>query len=243
MFACEARGLRWLAEARALRIPRGDRGRAATRRASVPRARAGSQPAPRGARLRRAARPRARGAAPRGAPRLRPRPRQLHRDLAADEHAARRLARVLRERRLEPQLERAVDARPRRRTALQRGFERLCARMPELVRPGRAARAPARRSVGRQRASRDERGAPVLIDPAVYGGHREIDLAMMRLFGGFGARCFARVRRSVSARRTATRSASRCISSIRCSCTSTCSAAATSAPSNARFHRSCSSRA
>jgi fructosamine-3-kinase len=27
-------------------------------------------------------------------------------------------------------------------------------------------------------------GAPVLIDPAVYGGHREIDLAMLMLFGG-----------------------------------------------------------
>jgi len=27
-------------------------------------------------------------------------------------------------------------------------------------------------------------GAPVLIDPAVYGGHREVDLAMLALFGG-----------------------------------------------------------
>ncbi len=27
-------------------------------------------------------------------------------------------------------------------------------------------------------------GGPVLIDPAVYGGHREIDLAMLSLFGG-----------------------------------------------------------
>lgn len=34
-------------------------------------------------------------------------------------------------------------------------------------------------------------GEPVLIDPAVYGGHREVDLAMMRLFGGFGPRVFA----------------------------------------------------
>ena len=33
-------------------------------------------------------------------------------------------------------------------------------------------------------------GAPVLIDPAVYGGHREIDLAMMGLFGGFSGRVF-----------------------------------------------------
>lgn len=30
-----------------------------------------------------------------------------------------------------------------------------------------------------------------LIDPAAHGGHREFDLAMMRLFGGFGADCFA----------------------------------------------------
>lgn len=31
----------------------------------------------------------------------------------------------------------------------------------------------------------DESGQPVLIDPAVYYGHREADLAMTRLFGGF----------------------------------------------------------
>jgi fructosamine-3-kinase len=29
-------------------------------------------------------------------------------------------------------------------------------------------------------------GAPVIFDPAVYGGHREIDLAMLALFGGLG---------------------------------------------------------
>ena len=31
----------------------------------------------------------------------------------------------------------------------------------------------------------DERGIPWLIDPAVYYGHREADLAMTSLFGGF----------------------------------------------------------
>lgn len=31
----------------------------------------------------------------------------------------------------------------------------------------------------------DETGAPVLIDPAVYFGHRSVDLAMTTLFGGF----------------------------------------------------------
>ncbi len=33
----------------------------------------------------------------------------------------------------------------------------------------------------------DEKGEPVLIDPAVYYGHRETDLAMTKLFGGFSA--------------------------------------------------------
>jgi fructosamine-3-kinase len=33
-------------------------------------------------------------------------------------------------------------------------------------------------------------GRSWLIDPAAHGGHREFDLAMMRLFGGFGEACF-----------------------------------------------------
>jgi fructosamine-3-kinase len=37
----------------------------------------------------------------------------------------------------------------------------------------------------------DDAGHPCLIDPAVYGGHREVDLAMMKLFGGFGPRVFS----------------------------------------------------
>ena len=37
----------------------------------------------------------------------------------------------------------------------------------------------------------DTAGRNWLIDPAAHGGHREFDLAMMRLFGGFGAECFA----------------------------------------------------
>jgi len=32
----------------------------------------------------------------------------------------------------------------------------------------------------------DDRGQPVLFDPAVYFGDREVDVAMTRLFGGFG---------------------------------------------------------
>ena len=66
----------------------------------------------------------------------------------------------------------------------------MCARLPELCGP---AEPPARLhgDLWGGNAIADEHGEPVLIDPAVYGGHREIDLAMMRLFGGFGARCFA----------------------------------------------------
>jgi fructosamine-3-kinase len=37
----------------------------------------------------------------------------------------------------------------------------------------------------------DVDGHSWLIDPAAHGGHREFDLAMMRLFGGFTGDCFA----------------------------------------------------
>lgn len=36
----------------------------------------------------------------------------------------------------------------------------------------------------------DEKGEPVLIDPAVYYGHREADLGMTALFGGFDSRFY-----------------------------------------------------
>jgi fructosamine-3-kinase len=89
------------------------------------------------------------------------------------------------ERRLLPMLSRArADA------SLRRRFDRLVARLPELVGPPEP---PARLhgDLWGGNLHVDEHGAPVLIDPAVYGGHREIDLAMMRLFGGFSARVFA----------------------------------------------------
>jgi len=37
----------------------------------------------------------------------------------------------------------------------------------------------------------DDAGGSWLIDPAAHGGHREFDLAMMRLFGGFAHEAFA----------------------------------------------------
>ena len=36
----------------------------------------------------------------------------------------------------------------------------------------------------------DRTGRSWLVDPAAHGGHREFDLAMMRLFGGFGTAAF-----------------------------------------------------
>jgi fructosamine-3-kinase len=92
-------------------------------------------------------------------------------------------------RRLEPQLAMAIE-RGRASGAMRRGFEALFAKMPDLVGPPE----PPSRLHGDLWGGNlhtAETGEPVLIDPAVYGGHREMDLAMMRLFGGFGPRVFA----------------------------------------------------
>jgi fructosamine-3-kinase len=90
--------------------------------------------------------------------------------------------------RLEPQLALAVQS-GRASSRLRAGFERLSARLSELVGPPEP---PARLhgDLWGGNLHVDEQGAPVLIDPAVYGGHREVDLAMMRLFGGFGEAVF-----------------------------------------------------
>ena len=94
-----------------------------------------------------------------------------------------------RERRLLPQLRLAIDAHLAS-PAIRRGHDRLIARLEELVGPPEP---PARLhgDLWGGNAMVDERGMPCLVDPAVYGGHREVDLAMMRLFGGFGPRVFA----------------------------------------------------
>jgi fructosamine-3-kinase len=93
-----------------------------------------------------------------------------------------------RTRRLEPLLRRAAD-RGLASSRMREGFHRLFAALDDLCGPPE----PPARLHGDLWGGNlicDDRGAPVLIDPAVYGGHREIDLAMMRLFGGFGARVF-----------------------------------------------------
>ena len=79
---------------------------------------------------------------------------------------------------------RAARRRDRRRSndwpAISTGSTRATSR-----RPGCTA------TCGRATGSSTPRARSWLIDPAAHGGHREFDLAMMRLFGGFGPECFA----------------------------------------------------
>jgi len=97
-----------------------------------------------------------------------------------------------RDRRLVPQLERAYaaghfDGSDRRR------FTQLLRELETII--GGAARADGRSLVhgdlwnGNVHFAAD--GEPVLIDPAAYVGHREVDLAMAELFGGFSSDFFA----------------------------------------------------
>ena len=85
------------------------------------------------------------------------------------------------EQRLRPLLRPAAD-----RGALSAGgvaaVERVCDRIADLAGPPEPpARLHGDLWTGNVLASR---GRPHLIDPAAYGGHREVDLAMLRLFGG-----------------------------------------------------------
>jgi fructosamine-3-kinase len=93
-----------------------------------------------------------------------------------------------REARLEPQLRAAAD-RGLASKRMRDGFAALFAVLEDRVGPPEP---PARLhgDLWGGNLHTGEDGGPVLIDPAVYGGHREIDLAMMRLFGGFGPRVF-----------------------------------------------------
>jgi fructosamine-3-kinase len=85
--------------------------------------------------------------------------------------------------------------RPAARLAADRGafasvgvaaVERVCERIGELAGPPE----PAARLHGDLWSGNvlwDATGRPWLVDPAAYGGHREVDLAMLRLFGSPGS--------------------------------------------------------
>jgi len=187
MFAAEARGLAWLAEAGALRIPQVVAVAAPEAATQFPvlelvatdrPARDFDERLGRGlAALHR-----------RGAPGFGLDHDNFVGSLPQENAAASSWPEFYRGRRLEPLLRRAAD-RGLASSRMREGFHRLFAALDELCGPPE----PPARLHGDLWGGNllcDERGAPVLIDPAVYGGHREIDLAMMRLFGGFGARVF-----------------------------------------------------
>jgi len=89
-------------------------------------------------------------------------------------------------RRLEPQVAAAIRSGWAPASWAGR-FERLIDRLPDLVGPSEP---PARLhgDLWSGNLHVDAHGAPCLIDPAVYGGCREIDLAMLDLFGSPGTR-------------------------------------------------------
>lgn len=87
-------------------------------------------------------------------------------------------------RRLEPLIQRAVD-RKRLGGGDALRAEKLFQQLPSLF----PEEAPAllHGDLWHGNFLCDTEGLPVLFDPAVYYGHREMDLAMARLFGGFEA--------------------------------------------------------
>jgi fructosamine-3-kinase len=66
--------------------------------------------------------------------------------------------------------------------------EGICARLKDLVPEERPSLLHGDLWSGNYMVAED--GAPAVFDPAVYYGHRETDLAMARLFGGFDQRFF-----------------------------------------------------
>jgi fructosamine-3-kinase len=184
MYAAEARGLAWLAEARALRVPAVVAVGAGFLALELVVASAPARDFD--ARL-------GRGLAALhrfGAPRFGLDDDNFIGRLPQDNAAvAGTWSDFYRARRLEPQLRLAADA-GLASSRLRAGFARLFTELDALVGPPEP---PARLHGDLWGGNHlvDESGAPCLCDPAAYGGHREIDLAMMRLFGGFGARVFA----------------------------------------------------
>jgi len=192
MFEAEARGLGWLAEARALRVPEviavgGGDGQPAY--LALEYLGVGRPQADHDVRLGRGLASLHRFGAPSfGLDHDNYIGRLPQSNRSAGTRAARSWPDFYREQRLEAQL-RLAERRELASPRMLRGFAKLLEKLEALVGP---AEPPARLhgDLWGGNLHTDEVGAPCLIDPAVYGGHREVDLAMMRLFGGFGARVF-----------------------------------------------------
>jgi fructosamine-3-kinase len=93
------------------------------------------------------------------------------------------------ERRLRPLALLARERDVLSRSAVE-AVERVCERLGELC---GQAEPPARLhgDLWSGNVMADVHGRPWLIDPSAYGGHREVDLAMLRLFGAPSERVFA----------------------------------------------------
>lgn len=94
-----------------------------------------------------------------------------------------------RDRRLAPQLRRARDLG--RLPGRMADWDALFARLPALLAAGEDDGPSLLHGDLWSGNVLSADGAPALVDPAVYRGHREADLAMADLFGGFGARFHA----------------------------------------------------
>ncbi len=193
-YAAEAAGLEWLAEAGALRTPRvldlDDRYLALEWIAPAPDGRlhdAGAEELGRGLALtHRAGAPcfgvagatGADGGAPARFGSL-----QLSNEPAGD------WPEFFAERRLRPLALLARERGTLSRAGLE-AIEDVCGRVGRLCGP---AEPPARLhgDLWSGNVMADAQGRPWLIDPSAYGGHREVDLAMLRLFGAPSARIFA----------------------------------------------------
>jgi protein-ribulosamine 3-kinase len=86
------------------------------------------------------------------------------------------------ERRLEPQLKFGVDAGRIGKDVVTQ-FEILYRKLPDILCVEKPSLVHGDLWSGNVIV--DDSGEPCLIDPAVYYGHREVDLAMTELFGGF----------------------------------------------------------
>jgi fructosamine-3-kinase len=192
-YATEAAGLRWLAEPGAVKLPRvlavgdderGPRFLALEWVEEGALDRAGAEALGRGLAALHAAGAAAFGASPPGArPELRIGPLSLPNEPATDWPAFYARAR------LQPLVELAAG-RGALSGAGREAVERVCERIAELAGPPEPpARLHGDLWGGNVLAGSD--GHAWLVDPAAYGGHREVDLAMLRLFGAPSPRLFA----------------------------------------------------